>query len=129
MPDIPAEFISHYLRGYFDGDGSITLKDSSAQHLPYSYTCTYAGFISNLSKMQKALADAGINSRIQKDKREYHGEFGSLVISSIDNVNKFLDYIYKDCDDLYIPRKIERYNNFKTALNNRRKSGVIHNNK
>lgn len=121
MPDIPAEFISHYLRGYFDGDGSITLRDSSAQHLPYSYMCSYAGFIPNLSKMQKKLTTAGIDSRIQKDNRDYHGEFGSLVISSIDNVNKFLDYIYKDCDDLYIPRKIERYKNFKSALNNRRK--------
>lgn len=47
MPKLQNDLISHFIRGYFDGDGSITVKRNT-DHLPYVYNISISGFKNNL---------------------------------------------------------------------------------
>ena len=105
MPFLGKEYMSHFFRGYFDGDGSISI-DRKEYHLPSSYNIIISGYEHNLRRMQDYLLEKeNIHSIITLDKRNYELPFGSLVFINIKEKYNFLKYIYKDCEDLYIPRK------------------------
>ena len=107
MPDLDDQFISHFIRGYFDGDGCITVEHEQ-YHKPSAYTCSISGYKENLLKIQDILNRHGISSHFVIDARKEkytHDSFGALSISSIDDITMFINYIYKNCKDLYIPRK------------------------
>ena len=105
MPLLGKEYMSHFFRGYFDGDGSINITRKE-YHLPSSYNIIISGYEHNLRRMQDYLAEKeNIHSIITLDKRKYELPFGSLVFINIKEKYNFLKYIYKDCEDLYIPRK------------------------
>lgn len=103
------EYMSHYLRGYFDGDGSITFK------MPLSKTMiSYTGFIHNLEKIQEYLRKSqNIDMHISVSaSKQYPAPFGQLRSSNLRTSYNFLKYIYQDCGNLYLTRKKERADNF-----------------
>lgn len=105
--DLGKEYMSHFFRGYFDGDGSISCTKNMF-HTPSSYNINIAGYVHNLEKMQEYLyKNAEIDSRIILDTREYKYNlpFGNLSFVNIENKYKFLEYIYKDKNNTYIHRK------------------------
>lgn len=105
MPELPKHLQSHYIRGYFDGDGSVTVN-KGAYHTPSAYKCSICGFKLNLLVMQSILKENDIYTSLQLDKRNYNGlEFGNLNTHSIQETYNFIKYIYQDCKDLYMPRK------------------------
>lgn len=103
------EYMSHYLRGYFDGDGSITFR------MPLSRTIVaYSGFVHNLEKIQEYLRKShGIDMHISvSTSKQYSAPFGQLRSSNLQTTYNFLKYIYQDCEDLCLTRKKERADNF-----------------
>lgn len=103
------EYMSHYLRGYFDGDGSITFK------MPLSRTMvSYTGFVHNLEKIQDYLKTShNIDMHVSvSTSKQYPAPFGQLRSSNIQTTYNFLKYIYQDCEDLCLTRKKERADNF-----------------
>lgn len=99
---LPDEFLSHFLRGYMDGDGHIQC-----------FTCRNASFASTENfclAVQKRLNNIGIESHIHNTQNKENST-RILYIFKISNIIKFLDYIYKDAE-LYIQRKYDAYQTF-----------------
>ena len=108
--DLGKKYMSHFFRGYFDGDGCITCKNN-AFHTPSQYNISIAGFEHNLLQMQNYLSEKeNIQSVIILDNREekhnkFNMPFGNLVFTNINEKYKFLEYIYQNKQDIYLPRK------------------------
>ena len=96
FPDIPKELYSHFIRGYFDGDGSISKTSGS-----FSIISTY-----NFVKRVKEILDEELNLNygIISESRNKNG-----ITHDLDYHRKAESYIiykwlYKDAD-LYLQRK------------------------
>lgn len=89
----------HFIRGYFDGDGTVGKNLKSV---------SIAGYKRNLDKIADELGKRNIYSKIISDKRKCKGQddFGSLTFSNLTGVYCFLKYIYYD-STYYLKRKKE----------------------
>lgn len=117
--ELNKKYMSHFFRGYFDGDGSINCTKNQL-HSPSMYNVQISGFIHNLSKMSKYLLDnENINSIVVLDKRKnkYDLPFGNLTFTNINDKYKFLKYIYKNRGDMYFARKRYLAECFLNAIN------------
>lgn len=106
FPKISENFLPAYIRGYFDGDGSIS--KSFEKNTLHICNVTITGFSQNLRNFQNYLESNGIKSSLVKDKRDYHKEenefFGHLTFTNKDMKKKFLHFIY-DNASVYLDRK------------------------
>lgn len=103
---IPEEYLADYVRGVFDGDGSIGIKDLSTYNgtLSVSITSTY-DFCYELKN--RLLDNLGIYSRIN-EASNHNGITSCISISKKDDIKRFLDWIYNDAA-LYLKRKHDVY--------------------
>lgn len=110
-PNIEDKFVSHFIRGYFDGDGCHT---HFIQHT-HNNTChtrkdevKIVGTEKLLLWIEKWIFTAtGITSNGMFKKRSSDEVF-SLEYSSIKKTFAFLNYIYKDAE-IYLERKYQKY--------------------
>ena len=102
FPDVPTEYLSHFIRGIFDGDGCKSGKK-------VIITSASKDFIFPLSK---ALLNIGIYNKVYSYK--YH----TLIIGRKIEILNFYNFIYKDKEDMYFEKK---YNKFFDTLNYVRK--------
>ena len=101
-----SQLIRHFIRGYFDGDGSITF---------YKYVHTVSPhilLIGTKSFLQKIINVSLIPANIRHDKRHSNSTF-SLEYSKEDGI-KFINWLYNDCH-VYLNRKYKLYNFFKNG--------------
>lgn len=110
--DLPEKYMSHYLRGYFDGDGSILFRKKTS-----NYAVSISGFEHNMNRIKEYLDNKNIYSSFYLDKREYNitetsGKFGSLSFGNKTSMYSFLKYIYKDNNGYCLSRKREKVNKF-----------------
>lgn len=100
FPDfISEELISHFLRGYIDGDGSI-----SKTRYAVSFTSTES-FCNSVNSILKKKFN--INGTIA-DGTSHNGITKEFRLSRFAYSKLFLDYIYKDAE-LYMKRKYDIY--------------------
>lgn len=96
--NIPSEYLNHFIRGYFDGDGSIYLNKNTNQ-----YGITILGtkdFCENLNKQLSFLI--GIkNIKIHPNKKTRIYRIGGNK-----QVKKLVEWLYKDAT-IYMNRKYE----------------------
>lgn len=102
FPNIDDQFKSHFIRGYFDGDGSIV----NTKHLKGTSGAQFniIGTLDLLLGIQKELVEkAGLNevkiSPARKDSQVYQ-----LIYGGIENVKKFYSYLYSN-SEIYLPKK------------------------
>jgi hypothetical protein len=102
---IPDEFISHFVRGYFDGDGCVSYKKN-----PFVFTCNIIGtesFISGIKnnfEKQRGVKEGHIQPAGKVAVLYYHGKFLT---------RSFLDWIYKDStEETRLSRKYNIYQKF-----------------
>ncbi len=106
FPEIPSRLISSYIRGYFDGDGCITVTSCPT----INFT---SGSISMLSSIQEIFYDNGI--RIKSKNRVPPIQAGKQISYSGENAKKILDWIYKGSTETErLDRKYNRYKDFWT---------------
>lgn len=112
FPDIPNHLIRHFIRGYFDGDGSICERKHKRgpSDLSCSFTC---GNMQFLESIRSILFQNNIKSYIVKDNR---GEKFSLSLAGLQNPDVFLHYIY-DGATIYLDRKYLRKEELYENLN------------
>lgn len=113
FPDTPKEYINHFVRGYFDGDGSVMYgyfkrKDRNNNITSYLSTCFAHANLSFLKKLSEVLRNnAGLEGGYL-DKKSKH-----LNYSKLDSKRLF-DYIYNGASKAqYLERK---YNKFVEAF-------------
>ena len=109
MPDesiVPKNLIWHFIRGIFDGDGSIFGEKNATASI-----CGGGKFIDELCEF---LGTFNIKTHIYRQKRTRY-----CNISSIIDVIMFCELIYKDSENCRLNRKYERFIKFKQYLLNR----------
>lgn len=106
IPSIPENLISHFIRGYFDGDGSVFKQKLGNTKIEIGGTS-----FSLITEIIHLL----YNNRITVNLRcKYIGEglrkqdFYVLYTSSNKVSKQFADFIYKDLGDLYLKRKYDK---------------------
>lgn len=110
---IPNNLISHFVRGYFDGDGCISIKETSIKlKTGLLIDAKLTGNNLFLQKLESILKSLNIKCSLIKDPKE---NCWNLFINGSKNQKKFLDWIYKDAT-IYLVRKYNKYIKF---INNR----------
>lgn len=113
FPNIPNEFVLDFIRGYFDGDGSIGIQriknKNSKNDIPQIRVRISSGSEALLEVMQKELTIYGL-----KPKKVIHYKSGIYEIAySTKESIKLYDLFYKNSECLKLERK---YNKFKEAI-------------
>lgn len=100
FPDIPKNLTNHFIRGYFDGDGSFSFNPEKYK-IHTNIVCASDKFRDRLIEI---LTGHGIDAR----------NYGNIVIdiqSKLGNL-KFYNYIYKNAT-IFLKRKKEKYEKFR----------------
>ncbi len=104
---VPRAFVHHFVRGYFDGDGSIgiypTKPKPNRKRYPRAAIVSSFGFNRGL---QSYLLTQGIFS-IVKPK----SSVSELVIGRTEDCKRFMEFIYKD-STIHLPRKLEKFKSY-----------------
>lgn len=106
---VPPELTNHFIRGYFDGDGCLSITNRSDRKSKDSkcYQFSIVGKESVLLKMQdKIIFSTGVK-RVPIRVRE--GSFAqTLHYGGFNVVLKIMNYLYKDAT-IYLKRKHDKY--------------------
>lgn len=103
IPNIPRDYISHFLRGYFDGDGSLHyLKGTNNYRI--SFTCGSSDFLDDIQKELGTTLSLGH----QKDTNTYQ-----LQINGRKQLLRILEYLYNgSVEGTRLDRKYNSYLDF-----------------
>ena len=105
FPDwLRKDLIPHFIRGYYDGDGSVCFGSGRKTNCILTITSTNNFCLKLKEIMEKEI---GINTYIA-DASNHNGITKVFGISGALQVKKFLDYIYKDAD-ISLVRKYLKY--------------------
>lgn len=102
IPNIPRDYVSHFIRGYFDGDGSLHWLQSTNNYR-ISFTSGSKAFLEDI---RKELQCQSISIGHIKETNIYQ-----LQISGRKQVERILNYLYKDSTEATrLDRKFNTYN-------------------
>ena len=117
---VPHKYMRDYLRGFFDGDGCISITEISGKpHIEL--------VITGISDMLKSISDFLISEKIIRKVPKIHKDSRSKAFSMYfygkDSVKEILDYLYKD-SNIYLDRKYKKYIDFYADYTDIEKRGV-----
>jgi len=119
IPNIKIDLLRHFVRGYFDGDGSISIVKS--KKYCQIYICSVSKNI--LEELKDLLNQNKIQSKIYVEEREgkpykiinkiYNNcrNMYRLHIEKHENLLKFYEFLYKDCN-IKLERKYKIYKEY-----------------
>ena len=111
FPNIPESLYSHFIRGYFDGDGCLSVRNRLSRRKSHgksmSYQFTIVGRESVLLKIQDILVNNLNIPRISLRER-LNSPVKTIHYSGKNVVTKIMNYIYKDAT-IYLERKYNLY--------------------
>ncbi|MDB8734539.1 LAGLIDADG family homing endonuclease [Ruminococcus bicirculans (ex Wegman et al. 2014)] len=102
---IPKQYLNDFIRGYFDGDGSVD-KNGYCVHIMGT-----KHFLISLKEILEQ-NNIRVHSIVQTNHKNSKSDIPhSLYVTRKDEVSKFGDFIYKDMtdNDLFLHRKKERF--------------------
>lgn len=121
LPNLLPELIRHFIRGYFDGDGTVFVCNSQNNHYLKCNICSST--LSILSEIQCVLKNNNIQGNINTEKRlgkVYHINRSEESIATMDmyrlyirrksEIEKFYHYLYDDAT-IYLQRKYDVFAN------------------
>lgn len=96
---MPPELVRHFIRGYFDGDGSVTLKTGK------SVRVTFVGTKSFLTSLQEIL-----QSNLEISSVKLHRDGNIYIYEKAGNLQTKLIYewLYRDAT-VFLERKQKRF--------------------
>lgn len=110
--DIPDHLFKYFIKGYFDGDGSITKnKEANINQI----NINISGYKNNLQKITDYLHTKNIVMPFMPDRRLYsdgNGIFGRIVATNTIIKYSFLKYLYDDDSCPCLKRKKDLALNF-----------------
>ncbi|WP_176447072.1 LAGLIDADG family homing endonuclease [Lentibacillus sp. CBA3610] len=97
FPEVPDKYLSHFIRGYFDGDGHVNYE---------KYTVTFAG---GSEKFMKTLINI-LSNKGYRTQFVTQGKNFRVHIRGRKSIKRFSDWIYNDRNNnLYLKRKYEKF--------------------
>ena len=100
---VPDNLIRHFIRGYFDGDGSLVLSKNSINFKICGTKEFLSGIIDTLNKNCSYKYKNVLYKRHKDEKNNYYLSYGGRL-----KVIDALSYLYKD-SNVYLDRKKEKY--------------------
>ena len=101
FPNIPIEFLPDFIRGYFDGDGSV--YNVKGKRINTNFACGSNKFLQSLLQLLKK--EAGIEGGSISTANQ------SLTFGKKDSI-KLGNYIYQNNPELYLLRKYEKFKQY-----------------
>lgn len=98
FPKVPKEYLSDFIRGYFDGDGCI--MNLKGGRINSAFTCGSKDFLDSLLEILKK--EAGVEGG------SYDSSCMSLKFGKKDSI-KLGNFMYKDNPELFLLRKKEKF--------------------
>lgn len=106
FPNLPYNILASFIRGYFDGDGSIVLTHT--QYNTYGQVSFASGSKDFLIGLQNALLDNfDIKSALYDDRRP-NTHTMTLKITKRKEIDKLFDIMYKDAN-IYLEQKYQKF--------------------
>lgn len=108
LPNIQKDLILHFFRGYFDGDGSISISEGvrkdgfKYKNSNFSITSKTRSILDDFSKI---LFENCINNKISKYKNK---ECFSLIVSGFRNCEKLKHILYEN-STIFLKRKRDKF--------------------
>ena len=113
FPKLPKNLLQHFIRGYFDGDGCLSIKDRLNRRKVYGksmvYQFTIVGKKEFLLEIQKILIESIDIPCL--NLRDTKGFIKVLHYGGKNIVSKIMNYLYKDAT-IYLKRKHDLYNKY-----------------
>lgn len=107
IPNIPTNMVSHFIRGYFDGDGSIHTVVHNEFVKKYDWRISFNGTCSFLEDIKEFL---GVGVKIRQSST---GKDFVIQINGSCQLNRVLGTIYQDSEEnIRLNRKYEKYQKF-----------------
>lgn len=95
FPNVPDKYLSHFVRGYFDGDGYINYN---------KYSVTFVGGSECfMEKLYRIVKNIGLDPQIRSFQNHFR-----IHITGRKSIKVFSDWIYSN-KDLYLKRKYEEF--------------------
>lgn len=109
-PFIPDNMVSHYIRGLFDGDGSIYLSNRHKQLIAEVTIATASPMYAR--QISRLLTDNDINNHVYEklDGRDKHVPIYKVSMGGKDVID-FSEFIYRDAQ-FYLKRKYDKFQQF-----------------
>lgn len=106
FPDIPECLYNHFIRGFFDGDGCISIRPRHNRP-SNSYQLNFTGKESVMLKVQEIICN---QTKVTKTKIRKHKNNFAVTISWSGRLvcKRILDYLYKDAT-IFLTRKYNKY--------------------
>ena len=105
FPNISKEFHSHFIRGYFDGDGSISIyKVKNKIYTNNACSFSIIGYINIINEIEKIIVDncnVGFKKKYCKNNNE---KITSIKYGGRKDIMKIFNWLYKD-SNIYLERK------------------------
>ncbi len=106
FPDcIPDHLMNHFIRGYFDGDGCITITQNKGT---FSIIGTKS-FIQDLAKVLLKNCDLTLGFTVEEKENKYY----TISKRGSHNLTAIRDYLYKDAT-IFLTRKKDKFDGIKT---------------
>jgi hypothetical protein len=104
---VPMRLLQHFIRGYFDGDGSLSYYTSNNSKYFTIKICGTYELLDSMRSYFKSTLELNGSGSISKRKKDNKNNY-YLTIGGNIQVGKVLGYLYKDAT-LYLDRKYLRY--------------------
>jgi hypothetical protein len=107
FPQLPYVLIRHFIRGYFDGDGSITrARKTDSSYTSISLCSGSSVFIKSI------ISEFNKHTNSHCKQQGYKPNNAEVYVICLQNTlcKKFLNWLYED-SVIYLERKYDRYNN------------------
>ncbi|MFP3411629.1 LAGLIDADG family homing endonuclease [Bacillus sp. SIMBA_074] len=102
FPFVPDEYLHHFIRGYFDGDGYVNYE---------AYTVSFVGGSYNfMNSLNQVLQNYNLNSNLLNQNTHYR-----VMLTGRKSIQLFANWIYKD-KDIYLHRKYETFHKEHVSL-------------
>ena len=111
LDNVPYEFKHHYIRGYFDGDGSIYRGFSKGRNkICVNFTNSTKRILEDINNYCK-----DINFKLETKMSKNNFEYYVLAIYNKIEVEKFYNIIYNN-STFYLKRKFDKFNFVNTVV-------------
>jgi intein-encoded DNA endonuclease-like protein len=111
FPDISEDLQFHFIRGYFDGDGSLTINYRKFNGSSKETMVAYFSIVSTkemLDKIGAFVSDLGVHFEINKRHKKRDNNNFTLRISGNKQIKKVCDFLYRDAN-VWLDRKHDNY--------------------
>ena len=114
FPKVPKEYLSHFVRGYFDGDGCVTISKYKranrggkfAKTILSGFICGSRNFLKDLHKKLKRFT--GLSGGIL-----YYHDGGNRLTFSVKDSLALYNFMYKDVkNNLFLSRKKKKFEKY-----------------